>query len=275
MGRTLPQFQKLPTTPVCQCDTKCNRKPLPNRAWCSYHAYSFKGRNTRKSRCKISPVNGFEPILDIDKWSNNIYLKDSHNCFAYAIDTIDPKMIKDCKEDPECNVGFPQPGYEAGYKRFADQKEKGCGDMVSRLWGDNPKVEASRFEYVCPKGTSKIALIVDPKRDYHFLRQDKDGYWSHKPGSLSIKRVDSSERPIIRPDRAIFLYNNKQEPLMYTDFCGYFCVPRNEYLHMSKIAKGGGIKYLSEQPVSVESSGNRSNLQRYYQTKRLKRGQKV
>ena len=56
-------------------------------------------------------------------------------------------MVKDCKEDPECNVGFPQPGYEAGYKRFADQKEKGCGDMVSRLWGDNPMVEATHFEY--------------------------------------------------------------------------------------------------------------------------------
>ena len=277
MGRTLPQFQKLPTSPICQCDMNCTRPPLPNRTWCSYHACSYKGRNTRRCRCRMSPTSGFEPVLDMDKWNNNESLKDSHNCFAYAIDTIDPKMVKDCKEDPECNVGFPQPGYEAGYKRFADQKEKGCGDMVSRLWGDNPLVEATHFEYRCPNGTSKIALIVDPKRDYHFLRQDRDGYWSHKPGSLSVKRVDASDRPIIRPDRALYLYKNKEDPLMYTDFCGYFCVPRGKKLHMAKIARGGAIKKKtpSERPSSAGSTRSRSQVQRYYQTRRQKRAQKA
>jgi hypothetical protein len=56
-------------------------------------------------------------------------LKDSHNCFAYAIDTIDSNMIRDCETEPDCNVGFPQPGYEAGYKKFADQKEEKMAKM--------------------------------------------------------------------------------------------------------------------------------------------------
>jgi hypothetical protein len=273
MRRILPQFQKLPTKPVCQSDIKCNRQPLANKPWCSYHACNYRGRQTRRCKYIISPTSGFEPILDINKWNNNIFLKDSHNCFAYAIDTIDPEIIKECKLNANCDVGFPQPGYESGYSSFSKQKDKGCGDMVSRLWGDNPMVQATRFETICPNGTSKIALIVDPSRDYHFLRQDKDGYWSHKPGSLAVKRVDASDRPIIRPDKAIFLYNNKEDPLMYTDFCGYFCVPRGKSLHMSKIAKGGGIKKkrLSEPSVSHGSTDNRLRLQRYYQTRRLKR----
>ena len=251
---------------------------MANRPWCQYHKCDFQARKTRRCRCIMSPTSGVEPVLNMDKWNNDASLKNSHNCFAYAIDTVDPEMIKDCNDDPGCNVGFPQPGYEAGYKRFADQKEKGCGDMVSRLWGDNPKVEATRFESKCPYGTSKIALIVDPKRDYHFLRQDPDGYWSHKPGALPVKRVDASLRPIIRPDRAIFLYKNKDDPLMYTDFCGYFCVPRGKPLHMSKIAKGGALQLKassvtvpSEQPSYLGPNRNRSKLQRYHRTRRAPR----
>ena len=204
-------------------------------------------------------------------------MKDSHNCFAYAIDTIDAQMIYDCEAEPDCNVGFPQPGYEAGYMRFADQKEKGCGDMVSRLWGDNPKISATTFTSRCANGTSKIALIVDPKRDYHFLRQDPDGYWSHKPGALPVKRTDASDRPILRPDRALFIYKDSKDPLMYTDFCGYFCVPRGKALHMSKIARGGARKrvkkVIGDELSSLLSIHDQKGVRRYFQTRR-KRSQK-
>jgi hypothetical protein len=178
----------------------------------------------------------------MEAWNNRQELRESHNCFAYALNSIDPNMMAKCKSDPSCNVPFPQPGYAAGFKRFSDQPEKGCGDMVSRLWGDNPKIRAVTFEEKCPPGTSKIALIVDPKRDYHFLRQDPDGYWSHKPGAMAVTRLDSTDRPILRPDRACFMYKkNKKDPLCYTEFCGYFCVPRNESLHMmTEVRQNGG-----------------------------------
>jgi hypothetical protein len=211
--------------------------------------------------------------LDLDKWNNNETLRESHNCFAYAIDTIDPTMVEDCRKEPECNVGFPQPGYEAGYKRFADQKEKGCGDMVSRLWGDNPKILATTFTMRCPNGTSKIALIVDPKRDYHFLRQDPDGYWSHKPGALPVKRVDASNRPIVRPDRSLFIYKDTKDPLLYTNFCGYFCVPRGKALHMSKIARGGFRKLIGDELSSLGSTRIQTGVRRYFQTRRQRRKQ--
>lgn len=220
---------------------------------------------TRK-QCQTSPTNGYEPPLDMNTWNTNDSLRESHNCFAYAINTIDTKLVKKCKDDPECNVGFPQPGYAAGFNKFSEQKEKGCGDMVSRLWGDNPKVVASSFNETCPYKTSKIALIVDPKRDYHFLRQDSDGGWSHKPGAMEVTRLDASGRPIIRPDRALFIYKSHKEPLMYTQFCGYFCVPRGKPLHMmADVRHGGG--YVASLSASLAP-------RRYQVTRRRSRGER-
>jgi hypothetical protein len=189
------------------------------------------------------------------------------------MNSIDPNLVKECKDTRDCNVGFHQPGYAAGFGKFSDQKEKGCGDMVSRLWGDNPQIRASSFNEKCPMGTSKIALIVDPERDYHFLREDPDGYWSHKPGALPVKRTDASDRPIIRPDRALFLYKESKDPLMYTDFCGYFCVPRGKPLHMSKISRGGARRAIGDELSSLVSIPGQKGVRRYFLTRR-KRSQK-
>jgi hypothetical protein len=205
-----------------------------------------------------SPTNGFEPRLNITAWNGKKELKESHNCFAYAMNGIDPKLVKECKDDEECNVGFHQPGYAAGFGKFTNQNEKGCGDMVSRMWGDNPRVQASSFSEKCPYETSKIALIVDPKRDYHFLRQDPDGYWSHKPGAMDVTRLDASNRPILRPDRALFMYTNHKDPLMYTKFCGYFCVPRSRSVHMMSQVRQQGGDSVSPLPSRYRQTRRRS-----------------
>jgi hypothetical protein len=141
------------------------------------------------------------------------------------------------------------------------------------MWGDNPDVRAIKFHQRCPEGTSKIALIVDPKRDYHFLRQDKvdrneeeNGTWSHKPGSMDVTTKDASGRPILRPDRALFIYKDKKEPLEYTKFCGYYCVPRGKPLYlMSNTRLEGGAK-----PGASGFSFPRPT--RYLQTRRKSRG---
>ena len=195
------------------------------------------------------------------KWSAQPEIRESQNCLAYAMNKIDQETVKECKESKECNVGFSQPGYASGSEKFSDEEEKGCGDIVSRVWGDTPAVTATSFEERCPNKTSKIALIVDPKRDYHFLRQDPDGYWSHKPGAMPVTRLDASNRPILRPDRATFIYK-KDQPLSYTKFCGYFCVPRTSEspIHMSTTVKKGG---LSQQPSPLPT--------RYRTTRKISR----
>ena len=158
------------------------------------------------------------------------------------MNSIDGELMKKCAQTNNCNVGFPQPGYASGYGHFPDKHIKGCTNMVSRLWGDNPDVKPIDFHQKCPNKTSKIALIVDPKRDYHFVRQDSDGTWSHKPGAMDVTTLDASGRPIIRPDRALFVYKNHKDPLQYTKFCGYHCVPRGKSLYLMTTARGGSLR---------------------------------
>lgn len=208
----------------------------------------------------MSPTSGSEPPLNMQAWNSRNALKESHNCFAYAMNAIDPKMVSECAKPEGCKTGFHQPGYAAGFTRFSKEQEKGCGDMVSRLWGDNPDVYATRFNMRCKQGTSKIALIVDPKRDYHFLRQDPDGYWSHKPGSMDVSRIDATGRPILRPDRACFIYKNHKDPLMYSESCGYFCVPRGKPMFMMTDSRDEGASFVSQKP------------RRFQQTRRKSRG---
>jgi hypothetical protein len=218
-------------------------------------------------------MTGAEPIRDLDAWNKNGSLKETHNCFTYSMNVIDNNLIKKCKETVDCNVSFHQPGYASGYGHFPEKHKKGCIDMVSRMWGDNPDVKSIKFHQRCPEGTSKIALIVDPKRDYHFLRQDKvqneeeNGTWSHKPGSMNVTTKDASGRPIIRPDRALFIYkdkNNTKDNLEYTKFCGYYCVPRGKPLYLMSDARiEGGAK--SDASFSPQS-------RRYQVTRRKLRG---
>jgi hypothetical protein len=189
----------------------------------------------------MSPVSGAEPKRNLEAWNKNYGLKESHNCFSYAMNAIDDKMIKKCNETTDCDVGFHQPGYASGYGQFPEKHNKGCSDMVSRLWGDNPDVIPIEFHERCSTGTSKIALIVDPRRDYHFVRQDSDGYWSHKPGAMEVTTKDASGRPILRPDRALFIYKNHKDPLEYTKFCGYYCVPRGKSMYLMSDPRVGGF----------------------------------
>jgi len=193
------------------------------------------------------------------------------------MNSIDDKLIKDCNDTEDCNVGFHQPGYASGYGHFSEKHEKGCNDMVSRLWGDNPDVRPIEFEERCPGKTSKIALIVDPKRDYHFLRQDSNGMWSHKPGAMEVTTLDASGRTILRPDRALFIYNNHKDPLRYTKFCGYYCVPRGKPLYLMADARQDGGNQIKQKggeiwPNSLDVSSVFRRSTRYQQTRRKSRG---
>ena len=83
------------------------------------------------------------------------------------------------------------------------------------------------FTEKCPVGTSKIALIVDENEDYHFLRQDSNGLYSHKPGSRNVTNIDASGKLIYDPALADYNYKkNANGYLNYDTFCSYMCVPR-------------------------------------------------
>jgi hypothetical protein len=35
---------------------------------------------------------------------------------------------------------------------------------------------------ICPDNMTKVYLAIKPNEDYHFYRQNPDGFWSHKRG---------------------------------------------------------------------------------------------
>ena len=52
------------------------------------------------------------------------------------------------------------------------------------------------------KGYYSVYLVVDNGIDYHWFRQDKGGYWSHKPGRTPVKNLDASGKMIKNPAKA-------------------------------------------------------------------------
>jgi hypothetical protein len=215
--------------PHCQCSPNCNHPTLPNSTFCKEH---------HKKCSRISPLNGYEPAYEPERWNGKKELRETHNCFAYAMNIHDPKQVKACRMTKNCNVPFHQPGSASGHPRFRTRRLKTCPDMIARLLGDNPSMKMTTFEGKCPAHTSKIALVVDPDEDYHFFRQDSNGMWSHKPGGTAVTNLDANDKLIYDPQLASRDYTNSGSSLDYDTFCAYMCVPRDRPLHL----KTGGSK---------------------------------
>ncbi len=211
----------------CQCITSCKNKPIKNSPFCKEHS---------KFCPRIAPLTGYEPEYNPDLMNNNKRLRESHNCFAYAFNHIDPPSENECN-DNTCNVPFHQPGRASGYPKWSKVKGKRCPDLLARLFGDVKGLTMTTFEKKCPPNTSKIALVADEDEDYHFYRQDSNGYWSHKPGATNVTNKDAQNSHIYDPSLASRAYENSS--LDYDKFCGYLCAPKGKKLHFKR---GGGNK---------------------------------
>jgi len=221
----------------CQCSLECKHKCFGKTPFCAFH---------QKGCMRKSPLSGYEPDYDPDHWNKLFKVKETHNCFAYAFNINDPKQMRKCK-DSDCDIPFHQPGLVSGYPNFSSKLPKTCPNMMARLFGDNPQLKMATFEEKCPVGSSKIALIVDENEDYHFLRQDSNGYWSHKPGARKVTNRDASNRLIYDPALANYNYKDNNGHLDYDIFCGYMCVPRTGTVKL----KTGGSKIIDTYKIAV------------------------
>jgi hypothetical protein len=137
--------------------------------------------------------------------------------------------------------------------------------MMMRLIGDNPNLIMTTFEAKCPKKTSKIALVVDQSDDYHFLRQDKNGFWSQKSGARPVTNLDASKHEIWDPQLCDLNYSRNEGVLNYDVFCGFLCIPRTESLFLE--SSGGGTRRIkssssSHASLSTKPFRTRSTLKR-------------
>jgi hypothetical protein len=161
-------------------------------------------------------------------YNKNLYLRESHNCYNYFLNKKSINAIKTCKNidyKSEGSCRRPQPGYAAGMKVMTT-KDYTCKTIKNRTQRDNPSILDATENETCKKGYYKGALVVAPKRDFHYYRLNDDGVWSHKPGGTRTSVVDSNGKPIVNPRLAGRKYG-KKGALNYTDFCSYFCVPKD------------------------------------------------
>lgn len=169
----------------------------------------------------FSPTSGSELPYDPKKWNDKYNIKSTHNCYTYALGRLVPEL--DSKA---------QPGYASGYDHI-DDDDYDCKTFFKRLQKDVPTSYVEKFDKPCLKGFYKIFLALDPKNDYHWWRQNKDKYWSHKPGSTNVVDVDASGQKITNPLTA----NRKYDSLNYYKPCFFACVYSDLARSISQVYK--------------------------------------
>jgi hypothetical protein len=220
-------------------DLKCSNPVHGNTDFCEKH------QDCPKFFKKF--LNSEEPVYNPSKWSEP-YIEGSHNCYTYFLDSIYPDLIKKCeklckknssscpKKIKQCRSLIPQPGdnhllEQEGHLRNKTYKYT-CDEMDYKIKNDNPGLKKSELIKKCPKNHHKGAMVVDPGNTFHFYRQNRDGTWSHKPGTLPVTNLDADKEKIYTPYTANRDYTKigDSDPINYTNFCGYYCIPNDKKL---------------------------------------------
>ena len=83
--------------------------------------------------------------------------------------------------------------------------------------------EAVPTGVVNQNGYYLIALVTAPNVDYHWLRQDANGLWSHKPGDKAATNRDAVGRLITDPRDCNLTYFFGSVVCAYTFTTFYYC----------------------------------------------------
>ena len=172
------------------------------------------------------------PVYSPGLW-NSPDIRLSTNCYAYA--------CNDPAGHPR--YGKPQPGELAGVG-IARVEESAVRFAVM---ADDQRRAQVRIHRLIPlvrlrgeavpgcvsnvAGHYLVALFVSPTLDYHWVRQDRDGMWSHKPGHGFATNLDSSLHPIADPrdcDMRL-VFDNDEGTATFSavyEFTTFYYVPR-------------------------------------------------
>jgi len=164
-------------------------------------------------------------MMDMFYESKKYECMNNNNCYSYAFNNTNTKYKQK-----------PQPGSYSNIKQVKrNNKEYKCKNFIYRVLNDYPN---SRFISVndykkgrrCNNDEYTIFLAIDNdgiSTDYHFYKEDENGYWSHKPGLDEISYVDDSGRKITNPLYADRDYENgninDENNYNYKTKCGFFC----------------------------------------------------
>lgn len=104
---------------------------------------------------------------------------------------------------------FAQPGRAHG----AQTGTMKCANVTTAAMADGLKKRCDCLP-VSEWPRRLMALVIAPNWDYHWYREQRGGFWGHKPGPTAARNVDSNGALVVNPETAA------RGP--YTDFCGYF-----------------------------------------------------
>lgn len=160
-------------------------------------------------------------------YNDNLFLRESHNCYTYFLNLKSKEAMELCKDDFKYHnmCRRAQPGYLSGHPKLTKNDYK-CNIIENRTMTDNPSIyKLKSIRDSCKPSFYKGAMVVAPQRDYHYYRLNDENIWTHKPGYKPSTSLDSNNDEIIDPQLASRDYGGT---LNYKDFCGYYCVPRNQ-----------------------------------------------
>ena len=167
-------------------------------------------------------LNNCNPKYNPGKFNNDKNIKQSHNCYMYALNKIDKELAykwnTKCKDLDKCIKLKHRPGNVNN--NISKKEVSTCENIRKGVLDDNPKIYLSDQNDICKNGFYKIASSVDQNKSFHFYRQDKNNLWSHKDGGKSVTNLDDDQNSIVDPQ-----YCNRGQ---YKSFCNYFCVPNGK-----------------------------------------------
>ena len=107
--------------------------------------------------------------------------------------------------------------------------------MEKKIMSVNPIIRKTELTESCGKDSYKGAMVTDPGSTFHFYRQNKDGTWSHKPGTEKVVDTDAVGKKIHVPHFSNRDYSHKPNKIKYNSFCNYYCIPNNDNITTNSI----------------------------------------
>ncbi len=139
------------------------------------------------------------------------------NCYAYAFNyRKNPKTKQEFAPWNNYSIWGMQPGMFSGnmltnyYKRDILDAVKSDMKILGVKFYKVTRKNKKKYKKVVKKSYI-VALVINPGKDYHWYRLNRDGKWSDKPGATWVRK------------RKKYPTNIKNE---YTEFAGYYYVKK-------------------------------------------------
>ncbi|MBR6411592.1 MAG: hypothetical protein IKS41_00315 [Alphaproteobacteria bacterium] len=141
------------------------------------------------------------------------HFNDKCNCYSYAVQDYTAGYLTE--DDHQDSQYLPRPGQTRGrtYKDLWWTPE----GMRRAIHEDGIDFAGMKYPKKIPAGHYVICCFLEPK-EYHFIRQNRDGSWSSKDGRAEPTRNGADKKPLINPED---YYGGDKD----YKFVGYFFVP--------------------------------------------------